>query len=106
MRATILDQRDDGHTRCYLCKLSLEDYIQGLPKTYQDYDIQREIVSNVYLDTLVDTVIARRHIPRQDLEANWLPAATGDFNNTLRMYWPTDQNSSIINGNWKSPALI
>jgi hypothetical protein len=63
MKARILDQRDDQDSRCYLCKLSLEDYIQGLDDTYQDYDIQREIVTNVYLDTLVDTVLERRHIP-------------------------------------------
>jgi hypothetical protein len=63
MKATILDQRNDGGSKCYLCKLSLEDYIEGLDDTYQDYDIQRGIVTNVYLDTLVDTVLARRHIP-------------------------------------------
>lgn len=63
MKATILDERDDGGSKCYLCKLSLEDYIQGLDDTYQDYDIQREIVSNVYLDTLVLTVLAQEHIP-------------------------------------------
>lgn len=63
MKATILDQRDDGGSKCYLCKLSLEDYIQSLPDTYQNYDIQREIVSNVYLDHLVDTVLGSRHIP-------------------------------------------
>ncbi len=63
MKATILDKRDDGGSSCYLCKVSLEDYIKGLPDTYQDYDIQREIVTNVYLDHLVDTVLGRRHIP-------------------------------------------
>ena len=64
MKATILDRRDDGGgTTCYLCKINLEDYIQNLPSTYRDYDIQREIVSNVYLDRLVDTVLGRRHIP-------------------------------------------
>ena len=63
MKARILDQRDEGAAKCYLCKLSLEDYIEALDDTYQDYDIQREIVSNVYLDALVDTVLKRRHIP-------------------------------------------
>lgn len=63
MKATILDERDEGGSKCYLCKLSLEDYILGLDDTYQDYDIQREIVTNVYLDTLVNTVLDRRHIP-------------------------------------------
>jgi hypothetical protein len=39
--------------------------------------------------------------PGQDLEANWLPAATGDFNITLRTYWPKDRSPSIIDGSWK-----
>ncbi len=63
MKATILDYRDEGESTCYLCKLSLEEYIQSLDDTYQDYEIQRGIVSNVYLDTLVETVLGRRHIP-------------------------------------------
>jgi hypothetical protein len=63
MNATILDNRDDGNGRCFLCRISLEDYVANLPKAYQEYDIQREIVNNVYLDHLVDTVVAKRHIP-------------------------------------------
>jgi hypothetical protein len=60
MKATILDSRDDGRGKCYLCKITLANYIKGLPSTYQDYDIQREIVTNVYLDHLVDTIVAER----------------------------------------------
>lgn len=63
VKATVLDSRHDVEGRCYLCKIRLEDYILGLPPTYREYDIQREIVSNVYLDHLVDTVLASRHIP-------------------------------------------
>lgn len=63
MRAHILDSRDEGNARCDLCRISLDEYVKGLPSTYQDYEIQREIVSNVYLDHLVDTVMAFRHIP-------------------------------------------
>jgi hypothetical protein len=43
--------------------------------------------------------------PGKDNEANWLPAPAGDFNLTLRMYWPTDKAPSIIDGTWKPPAL-
>lgn len=63
MKAQILDSRDDTMGKCYLCKISLDDYIKGLPATYQDYDIQRAIVTNVYLDHLVDTVLSSGHIP-------------------------------------------
>jgi hypothetical protein len=63
MRAIILDSRNDVHGKCYLCRITLEDYVKNLPATYQDYDIQREIVTNVYLDHLVDTVLSQQHIP-------------------------------------------
>jgi len=63
VEAKILDSRDDGDTRCILARMSLEDYVSALPSSYQDYDVQRGIVSNVYLDHLVDTVLKRRHIP-------------------------------------------
>ena len=43
--------------------------------------------------------------PGKDKEANWLPAAAGDFNVTLRMYWPKDKSPSIIDGSWKPPAV-
>ena len=45
MKAAILDNRKEGNGKCYLCKVVLEDYIANLPPTYQEYEIQREIVS-------------------------------------------------------------
>jgi hypothetical protein len=43
--------------------------------------------------------------PGKDREANWLPAAAGDFNITLRMYWPREQGPSIIDGSWQPPPV-
>jgi len=43
--------------------------------------------------------------PGNDKGANWLPAAAGNFNVTLRMYWPKDQSPSIIDGSWKPSAV-
>jgi hypothetical protein len=43
--------------------------------------------------------------PGKDREANWLPAPAGEFNLTLRMYWPTDKDPTILNGTWKAPAV-
>ncbi len=63
MKGKILATRNDGNGKCYLCSISLDEYTKSIPETYQKYDIQREIVSNVYLDHLVDTVIQKRHIP-------------------------------------------
>src|SRR4051812_9890248 len=63
MKATILGTRKEGSATCYLCSVYLGDYIAALPTRYKEYDIQREIVRNVYLDHLVDTVLNGRHIP-------------------------------------------
>ncbi|MGC4100189.1 hypothetical protein [Ferruginibacter sp.] len=63
MNAEILDKRNEAENNCYLCKISLFDFITNLPEDYKNYDIQREIVSNIYLDSLVDTVLNFRHIP-------------------------------------------
>jgi hypothetical protein len=38
-------------------------------------------------------------------EANWLPAPEGNFNITLRMYWPRDQAPSITDGSWVPPPI-
>ena len=43
--------------------------------------------------------------PGKDKESNWLPAASGPFNLTLRMYWPTETPPSIMDGSWKPPAV-
>ncbi len=43
--------------------------------------------------------------PGKDKESNWLPAASGSFNVTLRMYWPTEQAPTIMDGSWKPPGV-
>ncbi|HTN47816.1 MAG TPA: DUF1254 domain-containing protein [Burkholderiaceae bacterium] len=43
--------------------------------------------------------------PGKDRETNWLPAPDGDFNMTLRMYWPTEKPPSVIDSSWK-PAGV
>ena len=51
------------------------------------------------------TLYFRSESPGKDLEANWLPAPKGDFIAMLRMYWPKENNPSILNGTWKPPAI-
>jgi len=70
MIASILDIRNDEMATCYLAKISLMEYVTNLPLDYQNYDVQREIVSNIYLDNLVDTILSRKHIPPIVLIAN------------------------------------
>jgi len=43
--------------------------------------------------------------PGKDKESNWLPAPEGDFNLTMRMYWPKEKDPTILNGSWKPPAV-
>lgn len=40
--------------------------------------------------------------PGPDQEANRLPAGTGPFNLTIRLYWP---NQAVLSGAWHPPAL-
>lgn len=43
--------------------------------------------------------------PGADKESNWLPAPRDRFNLMLRMYWPTDNPPSLLDGSWKVPAV-
>jgi hypothetical protein len=47
-------------------------------------------------------VYIQRESPGKAKESNWLPAADGPFNVTLRMYWPKE---SVLDGSWKPPAI-
>lgn len=49
--------------QCIFCGCKLGDFLHTLPKDYDEYDIQRDIVKNVYLDRMIDTVIEKKHIP-------------------------------------------
>jgi len=42
--------------------------------------------------------------PGADKETNWLPAPAGKFILMLRMYWPNENDPSIIDGTWTPPA--
>jgi hypothetical protein len=47
-------------------------------------------------------IYIQRDSPGKEKEANWLPAAKGDFNVTMRIYWPKE---SVLDGSWKPPAI-
>jgi len=44
--------------------------------------------------------------PGADMEANWLPAPKGSFIPMLRMYWPKEDNPSILDGSWAPPQVV
>ena len=43
--------------------------------------------------------------PGADKEANWLPAPKGKFHLMLRLYWPNEDDPSILDGSWVIPAV-
>jgi hypothetical protein len=51
------------------------------------------------------TLYFQNESPDKDKEANWLPAPKGHFISMLRMYWPKETSPSILDGNWKPPAV-
>jgi hypothetical protein len=44
----------------------------------------------------------RHDEPEADKKANWLPAPTGAFSLTMRIYWP---QASFLNGSWQIPPV-
>lgn len=63
MKGIFLDKITEQDSTCYLTKIKLNEFVTSLPEGYKDYEVQREIVSNTYLDNLIDTVLQKRHIP-------------------------------------------
>jgi hypothetical protein len=63
MKGTILDTVHEDRSNCYLTKITLKDFVMSLSEEYREYEIQREIVTNTYLDNLIETVLQKRHIP-------------------------------------------
>ena len=43
--------------------------------------------------------------PGADKEANWLPAPKGKFHLMLRLYWPDENDPSILDGSWVIPEV-
>ena len=63
MKLKNLDNITEGNAYCYLCKTNLYDFTSGLPVDFEDFFVQRGIVSNRYLDNLWDTISKGNHIP-------------------------------------------
>lgn len=63
MLIKILDTKEELGATCYLCKVDLATYIKSIPKTYREFDVQRGIVTNRYLDHLADSIHLKKHIP-------------------------------------------
>jgi hypothetical protein len=43
--------------------------------------------------------------PGSDRQANWLPAPRGKFHLMMRLYWPDENEPSILDGSWVVPKV-
>jgi hypothetical protein len=50
-------------------------------------------------------IYVQKDLPGKEHESNWLPAPDGDFNLTLRMYWPKNEKPTILDGSWVPPPV-
>ena len=71
--------------------------------------IERQAISSwmplTYNDDGSLDLYIQRDEPSEEKLANWLPAPQGNFNLTMRMYWPKDGSPSILDGSWTPPAV-
>lgn len=51
------------------------------------------------------TLYFQNESPGKDKESNWLPAPKNDFLLMMRMYWPKENDPSILNGTWQPPVV-
>lgn len=63
MQLKILDKKTEGNATCYLCEVNMQEYLHSLSSDYKDWNIQRGIIDNRYLDDIIETVLNKKHIP-------------------------------------------
>lgn len=51
------------------------------------------------------TIYVQNESPGAEREANWLPSPKGKFHLMLRLYWPDENNPSILDGSWAIPPV-
>ncbi|WP_157019655.1 DUF1254 domain-containing protein [Mesorhizobium xinjiangense] len=52
------------------------------------------------------TLYLQHESPGADKESNWLPAPADKFILMLRLYWPDENNPSILDGSWVMPQVV
>ena len=70
------------------------------PINRQSISARQDLKSNA--DGSVDLYI-QNESPGPDKESNWLPAPKDQFILMMRLYWPSEQDPTILNGSWKIP---
>lgn len=63
LKIKILDYKNLEDSQWILCKSNLNEYLESLKPSFYEYIIQRKIVKNKYLSSLIDTVIGGEPVP-------------------------------------------
>ena len=84
----------DKATTCYVCKGNLREFIASLKPDFYEFDIQRGIVRNYYLDSFKNTIENGEIIPPISLTIKGSPQIDG-YNNILKV---NDEQSEILDG--------
>ncbi len=50
-------------------------------------------------------ILIQNESPGPDRQANWLPSPKGKFHLMLRLYWPDENEPSILDGSWVIPEV-
>ncbi|EPF9306554.1 hypothetical protein ACSWFU_004465 [Vibrio vulnificus] len=93
MKLAILDRKTEGNATCYLCKVNMQEYLNSLSSDYKDWNIQRGIIDNRYLDDIIDTVLNKKHIPSLVLISE-----SDEISKTLHNEKATIKNFKILDG--------
>jgi hypothetical protein len=75
-----------------------------VPNPINRYSISPRQNLKTNSDGSIDIYI-QKDSPGADKESNWLPAPAGEFILMLRIYWPNENDPSIINGTWTIPPV-
>ncbi|MBY6836553.1 hypothetical protein FDG50_03285 [Clostridium botulinum] len=63
MQLEIYTEKKSNNNTCYLCGCTLKEYVEKIPNQYMEYEVQRGIVPNVYLDKIIETILNNDNIP-------------------------------------------
>lgn len=110
MRLTFLDKIEEDGATCLLCRTTLRDYVSSLEDDFQDYFVQRSIVTNRFLDQLWETVSRKRHIPTivlvvNDQELNLQTGEQFQIGSEIKILDGL-QRSARLNAIWKTLVFL
>lgn len=94
MKLKVLDNKSFPKGKSwYLCKVNLYEFLTSLKKDFYEYQIQRRIVRNVYLDGLYQTIKEGNPIPPITLTASHV-----NFIDDMLEIRPENGNVDILDG--------